>query len=231
MARAAIPQRLPDSANFIPCGGVMPAADLYIQRMQWLPYLTLAECRAAGAENCKDFLARLQNRTLLLATAPGLSPQKRHALRVALQGTDLVPPVEAVALPQPTRPGLYDINEPTPTSPVLVSGNSKITLTVLTAVLATTVSPFYLLLVDTIGDTLDMALIYQRFTPARIAAALEAAALAAKVSHRTLIIPGLAAELQGPIAAATGWEVTVGPICALELPLFFGEYWQPPLGY
>ncbi len=212
-------------------GFVMPAADIYVQRIQWLPYLTLAECRAAGAENCEDFLARLQNRTLSLAEAPGLSPRKRHALQVALQGTDLVPPVEALALPQPTRPGLYDINEPTATSPVLVSGNSEITLTVLTAVLATTVSPFYLLLVDTLGDTLDMALIYERFTPAKIATALEAATVAAKVSHRTLVIPGLATALQEPIAAATGWEVNVGPICALELPLFFGEYWQPPLGH
>ena len=55
---------------------------------------------------------------------------------------------------------------------MLVSGNSEITLTVLSAVLATTVSPFYLLLVDTLGDTLDMALIYERFTPAKVTAAL-----------------------------------------------------------
>ncbi len=208
----------------------MPAADLYVQRLQWLPYLTLEECRAAGAENCEDFLARLQNRTLSLQTAPGLSPQKRHALQIALEGTALVPPVEALALPQPTRPGLHEINEPTPASPVLVTGNSEITLTVLTAVLATTISPFYLLLVDTLGDTLDMALIYERFTPARIAAACEEEALAVRVSHRRMVIPGLAATLREPIATATGWDVTVGPICALELPLFFGDYWQPPRG-
>ena len=207
----------------------MPA-DLYVLRMQWLPYLSPEECRAAGAESCEDFLGRLQNRSLKLQDAPGLSPQKRYALEIALQGTDLIPPVEAMGLPQPTRPGLYEINTPGPQAPVLVSGNSEITLTVLSAVLATTVSPFYLLLVDTLGDTLDMALIYERFTPAKVTAALGEAHLADKVQHRTLIIPGLAAALAQPLAAATAWDIRVGPVCALELPLYFGDYWLPPLG-
>ncbi len=208
----------------------MPLADLYLLRLQWLPYLTPEECRAAGARDCEDFLGRLQNGTLSLATAPGLSPQKRHALQIALQGAALVPPVEALALPQPTRPGLYEINRPTPAAPVLVTGNSEITLTVLTAVLALTVSPFYLLSVDTLGDTLDMALIYERFTPPKIAAALEEARLAAKVEHRDLVLPGLAADLQEAVQQATYWTVRVGPICALELPLYFGEYWLPAAG-
>jgi CO dehydrogenase/acetyl-CoA synthase gamma subunit (corrinoid Fe-S protein) len=205
----------------------MPA-DLYVLRMQWLPYLSPEECRAAGAESCEDFLGRLQNRSLKLQDAPGLSPQKRYALEIALQGGDLIPPVEAMGLPQPTRPGLYEINTPDPQAPILVSGNSEITLTVLSAVLATTVSPFYLLLVDTLGDTLDMALIYERFTPAKVAAACGAAHLAEKVQHRTLIIPGLAAAMAQPLAAATDWDIRVGPVCALELPLYFGEYWLPP---
>jgi CO dehydrogenase/acetyl-CoA synthase gamma subunit (corrinoid Fe-S protein) len=207
----------------------MPA-DLYVLRMQWLPYLSPEECRAAGAASCEDFLGRLQNRSLKLRDAPGLSPQKRYALEIALQGTDLIPPVEAMGLPQPTRPGLYEINTPGPQAPVLVSGNSEITLTVLSAVLATTVSPFYLLLVDTLGDTLDMALIYERFTPAKVTAALGEAHLADKVQHRTLIIPGLAAALSQTLAAATAWDIRVGPVCALELPLYFGDYWLPPLG-
>jgi CO dehydrogenase/acetyl-CoA synthase gamma subunit (corrinoid Fe-S protein) len=208
----------------------MPPADLYLLRLQWLPYLTPEECRAAGAASCEDFLGRLQNRSLELNEVPGLAPQKRYALQLALQGAELVPPVEALGLPQPTRPGLYEINDPGPEAPVLVSGNSEITLTVLSAVLATTVSPFYLLLVDTLGDTLDMALIYERFTPAKVTAAVQEARLADKVRHHTLIIPGLAATLQEPLAAATSRHIRVGPICALELPLYFGAYWQPPQG-
>jgi hypothetical protein len=206
----------------------MPSADLYLLRLQWLPYLTPEECRAAGAANCEDFLGRLQNGNLSLQDAGGLAPHKRYALQLALQGAELVPPVEALPLPQPTAAGLHEINAPGPQAPVLVSGNSEITLTVLSAVLATTVSPFFLLLVDTLGDTLDMALIYERFTPAKVKAALDDADLVQKVRYRTLIIPGLAADLRQPLAEATGWEIKVGPICALELPLYFEAYWQPP---
>lgn len=208
----------------------MPPADLYLFRLQWLPYLRVEECRAAGARDCEDFLARLQNGTLDLQTCPGLSPTKRFALQFALTGAATIPPVEALPLPRPARPGLYEINTPGAEAPVLVTGNSEITLTVLTAVLATTTSPFYLLAVDCRGDTVDMAMIYESLTAARIAAALEKENLGARVSRRRLLLPGLAAPLQETLQQASGWEVAVGPICALELPLYFGDYWQPALG-
>jgi acetyl-CoA decarbonylase/synthase complex subunit gamma len=63
-----------------------------------------------------------------------------------------------------------------------------------------------------------------------VQAALREVNLAQKVRHRTLIIPGLAAPLSESLAENTGWHIDVGPICALELPLYFGEYWQPPGG-
>ena len=67
---------------------------------------------------------------------------------------------------------------PGPEAPLLVTGNSEFTLTVLTGLLALTVSPFYLLLVDTRGDTADMAMIYRSFTPQRLDQALETHRLA-----------------------------------------------------
>lgn len=206
----------------------MPEADLYLQHLNWLPYLSPAECQAAGSRDCREFLARLQQGELDLQHCPGLSATKRHALQVALAGTKIIPPVAALPLPQPIQAGLHELNEPGPEAPVLVTGNSEITLTVLTAVLATTISPFYLLLVDCRGDTVDMAMIYESLTAARIAAALQAADLAAKVGRRRLLLPGLAAPLKDSVAALTSWEVSIGPVCALELPLFFGDYWQPP---
>ncbi|HAY23240.1 MAG TPA: hypothetical protein DCY27_13975 [Desulfobacterales bacterium] len=208
----------------------MPPADLYLLRLQWLPYLSPDECQAAGADGCEDFLVRLQNQDLDLGNCPGLTAQKRYALQIALKGAELAPPVEAMQLPQPTNPGLFEINEPGPQAPVLVSGNSEITLTVLTAVLALTVSPFYLLLLDCRGDTVDMAMIFETFTPAKLAAALQEEQVSEKVEHRRLVIPGLAASLEKPMTEATGWEIQVGPICALELPLYFGDYWLPPTG-
>ena len=67
---------------------------------------------------------------------------------------------------------------------MLVTGNSEFTLTVLTGLLALTVSPFYLLQVDTRGDTADMAMIYRSFTPQRLDQALETHKLAERLSHR-----------------------------------------------
>jgi CO dehydrogenase/acetyl-CoA synthase gamma subunit (corrinoid Fe-S protein) len=92
------------------------------------------------------------------------------------------------------------------------------------------VSPLYLLLVDCRGDTVDMSMIYRSFTPQRLDQSLTAQRLAARVSHRRLIIPGVVAPLKEELAHYTGWEIVPGPICAAELPLFLGEDWQPPPG-
>jgi len=112
---------------------------------------------------------------------------------------------------------------------VLVTGNSEFTLTVLTGLLALTVSPFFLLQVETRGDTADMAMVYRSFTPQRLDQALEAHNLAQRLSHRELIIPGVLAPMQEELAGyLSGWIIRPGPICAAELPLFLGDKWQPP---
>ncbi|MBW2133855.1 MAG: hypothetical protein JRG72_01295 [Deltaproteobacteria bacterium] len=207
----------------------MPPANLYLSRIQWLPYLDSEECQAVGVDNAEHFLSSLNNGTLELDDCHNLSPQKRYALKLALTAGDWLPRVESMPLPQPTAPGLFEINIPDPHTPVLVSGNSQLTLTVLTAVLATTISPFYLLLIDCRGDTVDMAMVYETFTPVRLERGLKESDLAARIDHRQLVIPGLCASLQEPLAAQTGWQIQIGPICAAELPLFFGERWLPPL--
>jgi CO dehydrogenase/acetyl-CoA synthase gamma subunit (corrinoid Fe-S protein) len=100
----------------------------------------------------------------------------------------------------------------------------------MTGLLATTISPFYLLLVDCRGDTVDMAMVFRSFTPQRLTQSLDAHRLAVRLSHRRLLLPGILAPLKEELAAYTGWEIQVGPICAAELPLFLGEAWQPPPG-
>ena len=49
-----------------------------------------------------------------------------------------------------------------------------------------------------------------------------------RVSHKEVVIPGLAAALSYEIEQSTDWKVTVGPICAAELPLFLADTWIPP---
>ena len=206
----------------------MLQANLYIDRIDLARYLTPEEVRLSGTRDSGELAARLKDGSLALTDCPWFGTAKRHALSLALNAAAVLPPVQSLELPHPVPPELFDINEPGPESPVLVSGNSEFTLTVMTGILATTVSPFFLLLADCRGDTVDMSMIFRSFTPQRLDQSLEANGLAGRVSHRRLILPGIMAPLREELAAYTGWEITVGPICAAELPLFMGEAWQPP---
>jgi CO dehydrogenase/acetyl-CoA synthase gamma subunit (corrinoid Fe-S protein) len=208
----------------------MLTADLYVDKIEIAPYLTPEECRGVGVRDCLEMAALLKEGALRPEDCPNLSARKRYAISLALRAREIMPAVQSLELPRPTAPDLFEINAPDLESPVLVTGNSEFTLTVLTGVLATTVSPFFLLAVDCRGDTVDMAMVLRSFTPQRLDQALEAHDLAARVSHRSLIIPGGLAPLREELAHYTGWQIQVGPICAGELPPFLGEKWQAAPG-
>jgi len=206
----------------------MLLADLYVDKIDLERYLAPADCRGAGFPDCRQFVEALKAGRVRPEECPSLSAVKRYALSLAVRAKEVLPPAPSLELPRPLPPELYEINDPDAEAPVLVTGNSEFTVTVLTGILAYTTSPFYLLLVDCRGDTADMAMIYRSFTPQRLDQSLTANNLAGKVKHRRLIIPGVLAPLKEELAGYTGWEVIPGPICAGELPLFMGDRWQPP---
>jgi hypothetical protein len=205
-------------------------ANLYADRIDLARYLTPGEVSRSGSRDSGDLAARLQNGSLSLKDCPFFSPEKRYALSLALKAEEVLPPVPSLELPRPVPADLFELNNPDSGAPVLVTGNSEFTLTVMTGLLAATVSPFYLLMVDCRGDTVDMAMVYESFTPERLQRALATHDLAGKVNHRRLLIPGFCASLEDALAQATGWDILAGPVCAGELPLFLGEAWQPPPG-
>ncbi len=207
----------------------MLKANLYVDRIDLTPYLTPAECQALGGPDCEGVAARLKDGSLTPEDCRALSPARRQALSIAVRALYFLPVVQSLEFPRPVPPDLYEINEPGPDAPLLVTGNSEFTLAVVTGLLALTVSSFYLLLVDTRGDTVDMAMVYRSFTPQRLDQGLTTHQLAERLRHRQLIIPGVVAPLKEELAAYTGWDIRVGPICVAELPLFLGEvFWQPP---
>ena len=209
----------------------MLKANLYVDRIEIAPYLTPAECRDLGALDCAPVAARLKEGSLTPEDCRTLSPARRQALSLAVRALEVLPVVQSLELPRPVPPDLFEINEPGPDSPLLVTGNSEFTLGVVTGLLALTVSPFYLLVVDTRGDTVDMSMVFRSFTPQRLDQGLTAHRLDARLSRRQLIIPGVVGPLKEELAAYTGWDIRVGPICIAELPLFLGEAaWQPPPG-
>jgi acetyl-CoA decarbonylase/synthase complex subunit gamma len=144
---------------------------------------------------------------------------------MAAAARDVLPTIPSLGVPRPTDAGLLDLNGPTAASPVLVTGNSRLTHEVLLAVLSTTSMPAWLLAVDTAGHTVDMALVYETLTPEAIAGAFEACGEPASRFTGRIILPGLAEGLATAVSEQLDRPVEIGPICAAELPLYFGRDW------
>ncbi len=201
----------------------MLRADLYEKEVSLDAYVSPGDCRACGFRDREEFLERLRAGQLHPQSCR-LSRSRFLALLWAVRPEDILPPTEVLQLPRPGPSGLYPINDPTSDSPVLISGNSELTIAVLSAVLATTTSPFWYLVVDTDGHTVDMALVYRVMNTERIARALEQEGLERKAPEARYYLPGLAAPLSEELSRRTGRPVDPGPVCAAELPLFFGEH-------
>lgn len=205
-------------------------ADLYQDHVEPARYLDTLDCQQCGFPSCRHWLRSLQEKAVVPTGCPSLGPNESHALEVFLALDRILPPVEITQHPIPGALGLHEINEPDPTSPVLVTGNSAVTQEVIMAILATTAAPFHVLFVDCQAYTVDMAVILGTFTPSRLDSALKETRLAQRVSHKELLLPGLTAPLKKAMEERTGWQVRIGPVCAGELPLLFKEVWNRPTG-
>lgn len=204
-------------------------ADLYLDRIDPLQYYTRSECRACGYETCGEWLENLKARRLQPEDCNVLGPKRSYALSLYLSLDQTLPQVDITQHPVQGLLGLQEINHPGTQAPVLVTGNAITTQEVLLAILSTTGSGFYLLFVDCLGHTIDMAMIFETFTAERLGKALEQADLSKCVEHRDLILPGFTGPLKGAFERETGWSIKIGPICAGEIPLFLADYWNPPL--
>jgi len=162
------------------------------------------------------------------ADCPHLSETLYYPFQVSLNADNLLPKFPCLTLPQPGPTGLMEINTPDKDSPILISGNNIHTQDVITSILGTTRSPFFLIFADTKGDTVDMAVILKNLTAEVISKEVAKSGIHERASHQEIIIPGLAAAMSYEIEHSTGWKVTVGPICAAELPLFLADRWLPP---
>ncbi|MFC2014294.1 hypothetical protein ACFLU8_05470 [Chloroflexota bacterium] len=192
-------------------------------------YLTMVDlCRywPSNVEiSCKDFVARLAAGRGDIEGYTFLTSRQLQAFKLVLKAKTYLPSVPQLTMPQPIEKGLLPINEPDGSSLVIVTGNNRLTFEVLTTIWAQGVTPVYFLLVDCLGSTVDMAMVYGDFTPTRLMQIVMESGLESKVKHRHMILPGLTASLAEDFTMATNWEVEVGPVCAVELPLFLGDRW------
>ena len=205
----------------------MLLADAYLDRIDFLRYLPRTDCGDCGAATCGEFVEDLKNARKKVEDCPGIEEDLYYPFAIALQADRLLPEFPCLMIPRPGPAGLVEINAPDANSPLLVSGNNVHTQEILAAVLATTKSSFFLLFVDTRGDTVDMAVILEHLTPGGIDAAIMKSGILKRHPHVEIVIPGLASGMSHELTRTIRRQIAVGPICAGELPLFFGAGWRP----
>ena len=132
--------------------------------------------------------------------------------------------------PIQVQPGLYEINNPTPDSPLMVTTNFSITYFSVANEVESSGLPGWLIVADADGMSVLTAWAAGKFDATTIAKAVQTTGAAEKVSHRRLIIPGHVAVLSGELEEELpGWEILVGPREAVDLPGFLKLLMQEPV--
>jgi CO dehydrogenase/acetyl-CoA synthase gamma subunit (corrinoid Fe-S protein) len=181
-----------------------------------------------GYPSCEAFIGAIKAGSTKPSDCLFISRNKAYAFEAIEKIKFMWPDVPLLTHPRPGFTGLIELNNPGPDSLVLVSGNNEYTEQVLMTVLGTTICPFFVIFIDTDGNTVDMSMIYQTMTAQRLFESIQSTHVEEKLTVRELMIPGLASSLKGDIERLTGWNVRVGPVCAAELPLFLSEIWIAP---
>jgi acetyl-CoA decarbonylase/synthase complex subunit gamma len=120
--------------------------------------------------------------------------------------------------PIQVEPGLYEINDPGPNSPVMVTTNFSITYFSVANEVDGSGVPSWLLVAAAEGMSVLTAWAAGEFDAERIAKAVKTTNVADKIEHRKLIIPGHVAVLLGELEEELpGWEILVGPREAVDL--------------
>jgi len=202
-------------------------ADLYIDKIDFQRYLNQNDCAQCGFSSCDDFISAMKRGEATPDTCSFMQLNKAYAFEAVRKIEETWPDVPLLTHPRPAFTGLVELNQPDERSLVLISGNNEYTEQVLLTVLGTTVCPFYVLFVDTDGNTVDMAMIYKTLTAERIHNSLTTTGIEKRIAAKDIILPGLASSLKDEVEALTGWNVSLGPVCAAELPLFLADIWIP----
>ena len=204
----------------------MLRADLYEKSIPINTYISSSDFKACGFHSREEFLNKLRSGQLKPSHCR-IARKRFLSLLWAAKPDEVLPEIEVLQLPNPGPTGLFPINQPQKDSPILVTGNSILTDEVLTAILSTTVSPFWYMVVDTDGHTVDMAIVYEALTAERVMQILTREKADQIAPESTLFLPGFAAMIRDNLAEQSGRPVKVGPVCAAELPIFFGEeHWK-----
>lgn len=131
--------------------------------------------------------------------------------------------------PVKVAPGVNEVGSPAKDSPVIVTTNFALTYYTVESDLSSNKINCYLAAVDTDGIGVEAAVAGGQLTAAKIKDTFQKAnfEFKDKTSHSILILPGLAARLQGDVEDATGLRVMIGPPDSGRIPGWMEKNWPP----
>jgi len=123
--------------------------------------------------------------------------------------------------PIQVKPGVYEVRDPSPSSPVLLTTNFSLTYYTVEGDVDASRTPAYIVVVDTEGTSVLTAWAADKLNADKVAAALhDEQGIKTKVNHNRIIIPGLVAVMAAKLKEKSGWEVLVGPKESAGIPRF-----------
>ena len=149
-------------------------------------------------------------------------PARLYALLVLRQNiyTDPQKPIQV-------KPGIYEINNPTDESPLMVTTNFSITYFAIANEVEGAGWPGWLLVTDSEGMSVLTAWAAGKFDAERIAKDVKAFGAEDKVKHKKIILPGHVSVLSGELEEELpGWEIMVGPREAVDINGYLKAMWQ-----
>jgi acetyl-CoA decarbonylase/synthase complex subunit gamma len=123
--------------------------------------------------------------------------------------------------PIQVSPGLYEIGEPGPDSPLLVTTNFSLTYFSVAGEVEGSGRPAWLLVADSEGLSVLTAWAAGKFDAEAIAKAVKTTGVQDKIAHRSIVLPGMVAGLSGELEEELpGWQVLVGPRESIGIPSY-----------
>jgi acetyl-CoA decarbonylase/synthase complex subunit gamma len=129
--------------------------------------------------------------------------------------------------PIQVQPGVYEINNPKPDSPVMVTTNFSITYFAVANEVEGSGWPAWLVVADAEGMSVLTAWAAGKFDAERIAKSVKGFGIEQKVSHKKVMIPGQVAVLSGELEEELpGWQILVGPREAVDIGGYLKAMWK-----
>jgi len=127
--------------------------------------------------------------------------------------------------PIQVSPGLYEINDPAPESPLLVTTNFSLTYFSVAGEAENSGLPSWLLITDAEGMSVLTAWAAGKFDAEKIAKSVNTMGVLQKVGHKKIVIPGFVSTISGELEEELpGWEILVGPREAIDIPAYLKQW-------